>query len=84
MLYASQKKRPFTVKMLFTYEEYLIFTEWYNDTCYKGLNSFSYPTIDSFSSVPVNKEYQFVADTAPQYSNPSGRLIECTMQWEEV
>lgn len=83
MLYASLAKRPFTVKMLFSYDEYLIFTEWYNNTCYKGLYSFAYPTIDRFG-VKTDKEYQFVAGTAPQYSNPSGKNIECTMSWEEV
>lgn len=80
---ASMTKRPFLVKMLFTYDEYLIFTDWYNNTCYKGLYSFSFPTVDRFG-VKSNKEYQFAAGSAPQYSNPSGKNIECTMQWEEV
>lgn len=83
MLSASMAKRPFTVKMLFSYDEYLIFTDWYQNTCYFGLNSFSYPTIDRFG-VRADKEYQFVAGSVPKYSNPSGKKIECTMEWEEV
>ena len=76
------KKRPFTVKMYFTYDEYVVFDAWYNNECYQGLLSFAFPQIDS----PYNneKEYQFVAGQAPQYLNVSGKIIECTMQWEEV
>lgn len=84
MLYASMAKKPFTVKMRFDYEEYLIFKHWYEEDCYFGLNSFAFPTIDSMSNQKIEKEYQFVAGAAPQFSNPTGKAIECTMQWEEV
>lgn len=82
MLANSMAKRPFNVKMRFTYAEYLLFDEWYNTVCYKGLNSFAFPQIDRING--SEKEYRFVAGTAPQYSNPSGQYIECSMQWEEV
>lgn len=82
MLAYSMAKKPFSVKMRFTYEEYLIFDNWYNNVCYKGLNSFAFPQIDRING--TEKEYRFVEGSAPQYSNPSGKYIECSMQWEEV
>ena len=84
MLYASKMKKPFTVKMRFTYNEYTAFKNWYENSCFNGLYSFNYPTIDQFSGTVTDKEYQFVAGSAPQYSNPSGKYIDCSMQWEEV
>ena len=45
------------------------------------VNSFAFPTIDRTSG---ESEYRFVAGTSPRYSNPSGNIIECSMQWEEV
>ena len=82
-MYASMAKKPFTVKMHFTYNEYILFDNWYNSAsgCAKGVNSFAFPTIDRLSG---ESEYRFVAGTSPRYSNPSGRIIECSMQWEEV
>ena len=86
MLAYSMAKKPFNVKMRFTYAEYLLFDAWYNGygstDCCKGLNSFAFPQIDRING--NEKEYRFVAGSAPQYSNPSGQYIECTMQWEEV
>ena len=82
MLASSMAKRPFTVKMRFTYDEYVAFDTWYNEVCYKGLNSFAFPQIDRIGG--SDKEYRFVAGQAPQYSNVSGNIIDCSMQWEEV
>ena len=89
-MYASMAKRPFTVKMHFNYDEYVLFDAWYNSSgsfastgCAKGVNSFAFPKIDSTNHL-IEKEYRFVAGSAPKYSNPSGKIIECTMQWEEV
>ena len=82
-MYASMKKKPFTVKMHFTYDEYLIFDEWYRTTCFYGVNSFAFPKIDSINKL-IEREYRFVAGSAPKYTNPSGSIIEATMQWEEV
>ena len=82
MLAYSMAKRPFSVKMRFTYAEYLLFDEWYNNTltgCAKGLNSFAFPQIDRIGG--SDKEYRFVAGQAPQYSNVSGNIIDCSMQW---
>ena len=83
MLYASMGSRQFTVRMRLTHAEYLIFTEWYNKECFKGLVSFAFPVIDSLNRV-AEREYRFVSGTAPRYSNPGGKLIDCSMQWEEV
>lgn len=82
MLASSMAKRTFTVKMRFTYDEYLIFENWYNNVCLKGLNSFAFPQIDLIDG--SEKEYRFTSTSAPQFSNPSGQLYECSMQWEEV
>lgn len=82
MLYASMGSRQFTVKMRFTYDEYLIFDSWYNHECYKGLNSFAFPQIDRIGG--DEKEYRFVAGSEPSYSNTSGKIIECSMTWEEA
>lgn len=82
MLYASMEKKPFNVKMRFTYLEYILFDSWYNNDCFKGLNSFAFPQIDRKNG--AEKEYRFVAGNAPHYTEVSGGLIECNMQWEEV
>ena len=85
-MYASMAKKPFNVKMHFTYNEYILFDEWYNSYestgCAKGVNSFAFPQIDRVNG--NEKEYRFVAGTSPKYSNPTGKIIECSMQWEEV
>ena len=73
MLAYSMAKRPFNVKMRFTYAEYLLFDTWYNTVCYKGLNSFAFPQIDRIGG--SDKEYRFVAGTSPQYNNVNGQLI---------
>ena len=74
----SLAKRPFSVKMIFTYEEYANFKTWYQETIKFGTLSFTFPCIDGTGDA----EYRFTS--APQYSNPSGKQIECTMEWEEV
>lgn len=97
MLYASMTKRQFSVKMRFTYDEYLIFNDWWENECYYGLNSFGFPQVDKpynkeianagtgGTTIPKGwKEYRFVAGSSPQFSNPSGVIFDCTMQWEEV
>ena len=76
-------KKPYNVKMRFSYEEYVLFDHWYENDCYKGLNSFAFPKIDSVDKT-IEREYRFVANTSPKYVNVSARIIECTMQWEEV
>ena len=82
-MYASMAKRPFTVRMRFTYDEYVLFDTWYNNVCFKGVNSFAFPKIDSTDKT-IEREYRFVAGQAPKYTNPTGKIIECSMQWEEV
>ena len=82
-MYASMAKKPFNVKMYFTYSEYVLFDYWYDNICFKGVNSFAFPQIDSTDKT-LEKEYRFVAGSAPKYSNPSGQIIECSMLWEEV
>ena len=82
-MYASMAKRPFNIRMRFTYDEYVLFDSWYNSVCYKGVNSFAFPKIDSTDKT-IEREYRFVAGTSQRYSNPTGKIIECSMQWEEV
>ena len=74
----SLAKRPFSVSMLFTYEEYAYFKAWYHDDVKLGALSFEFPNIDGTG----NSEYRFIS--APTYSNESGQLIRCSMEWEEV
>lgn len=80
-MYHSQEKKPFAVTMRFTIEEYEDFTEWYNITDMAGLYDFNFPQIDEEGHV-TSKVYRFA--TAPQYSNPNGDMIECSMGWYEV
>lgn len=79
----NQKKRPFTVSMRFTLAEYTLFDNWWNTSCRKGLYAFRFPRIDAISDTD-NAVYQFADGSAPKYSNPSGDLINCSMEWEEV
>lgn len=81
-LYATQSKRTYTVKMYFTHTEYTTFDSWFTSTLKMGLYPFYFPAIDK--SVNVDKIYRFTKDGAPQYSNPSGKIVSCSMKWEEV
>ena len=64
--------------MLFTYTEYTNFSTWYNTTLKRGALSFEFPKIDGTG----NSEYRMTS--APSYSNESGKVIRCDMEWEEV
>jgi len=74
----SLAKRPFSVSMLLSYDEYTRFTQWYNSTIKKGTLSFNFPKIDGTGTA----EYRFTSP--PTYTNESGQLIRCSMDWEEV
>ena len=76
----SLAKRPFSVSMIFDYNEYTYFTVWYRDTIKRGTLDFNFPKIDGTGDAV----YRFTQNGAPQYSNESGDLIRCTMEWEEV
>ena len=80
--YHSQEKRQFSIKMRFTVEEYMYFSNWYKNTIKQGLYAFEFPKIDSISETLV--VYRFTTDGSPQFTNPSGDIIDCTMKWEEV
>ena len=83
----KKKSRPanqlegkiFDIQMIFSYEEYLLFENWYTINLRNGAETFSFP--DVFNSL-VNKEYRIVS--TPTFSNESGKVIKCSMQWEEV
>ena len=81
-LYATQIKKTYSVKMYFTHTEYVTFDSWFNNDLQQGLYPFYFPAIDK--SISGNKIYRFTADGAPQYSNPSGKIVACVMKWEEV
>lgn len=76
----TMKKPQFNVSMLFSLQEYEYFIEWYKSTTLYGALSFSFPKIDG-AGLGV---YRFIAGTSPQFNNPNGIYVECTMQWEEV
>ena len=76
----SMAKRPFRVSMLFTYTEYVAFSDWYQDDLKFGTLSFAFPKIDGEGT----GEYRFAEGGEPSYSNESGQMIRCSMTWEEV
>lgn len=76
----SMAKRTFQVSFLFSYYEYLLFSNWYQNDIKYGTLSFEFPKIDGIG----NAEYMIASDGAPKYSNQSGRIIKCNMIWEEV
>lgn len=78
----SMGKRKFSVKMRFTISEYNSFIDWYNNTIFYGSQSFMFPQIDAING--DDKEYRFANGGEPKFSNPSGKIIECDMEWEEV
>lgn len=82
-LYATQSKKPFNVKMMFTESEYETFDNWFESTLKSGLFPFYFSQIDK-SGNTVTKVYRFTKDGSPQYSNNSGKIITCTMKWEEM
>ena len=81
-LYATQSKRIYSIKMMFTHTEYVTFDAWFQNTLKYGLYPFEFPAIDK--SINGNKLYRFTKDGEPQYSNPSGKFVSCSMKWEEV
>lgn len=72
----------FNVSMNFTYEEYVIFKNWFKTTLRRGAISFMYPAIDEINGLDV--EYRFVPGSSIQPDNPGGKIVHVPMQWEEV
>lgn len=72
----------FNVSMNFTYEEYLLFKQWFKTTLRHGALSFLYPQIDAVNG--NNVEYRFVPGSSVQPDNPGGKILHVPMQWEEV
>lgn len=88
-LSATQQPRSFSVKFVFTETEYHTFDDWFKNTLKSGLYSFYFPVIDSSNKYDsnydiINKVYRIAKDGSPQYENTSGRLVSCTMKWEEL
>ena len=81
-LYATQKKKVYQIRMNFPHSEYVTFDAWFETTLKHGLYSFYFPAIDK--SINGNKIYRFTKDGAPRYTNPSGKIVGCTMIWEEM
>ena len=79
--YATQSKRVYSVRMNFTHTEYVAFDAWFKSTLKDGLYPFEFPCIDK--AINGNKLYRFTPDGEPQYSNPSGKIVSCSMKWEE-
>lgn len=76
------ESRVFSVSMLFSFEEYLYFKDWYETQTRKGFYAFLFPKIDSIAKPLVR--YRFKSDGLPQYSNIGGDMISCNMRWEEL
>ena len=81
-LYHSQSKRKFSVTMRFSVQEYDVFRNWFRISLKRGAEHFMFPKIDSTSKTET--EYRFSADGFPKYSNESGKIINVSMEWEEV
>ena len=78
----SMEKRSFEVGFNFTYDEYSAFRTWFTDTILQGSLSFLFPQIDNADR--ALKEYRISKSGFPKYTNISGKIIKCTMVWEEV
>lgn len=81
-LSASQTKKQYNVSFNFNYREYLLFSDWYQNTLRYGFHSFYFPKIDEINGNEV--EYRFADGGNPSYENNSGKIIKASMIWEEV
>lgn len=79
----SSERRKFNVAFKFNTDEYSAFRTWFVDYLRKGMNSFNFPKVDSLDKT-VMQEYLIAKGGFPKYSNESGKIIRCTMIWEEV
>lgn len=83
-LATSVGKTSYSVKMIFSLEEYDLFMTWWRKKCKYGLMPFYFPRVDAMSGTTATEAvYQFVAGSTPSFSNPSGDRLEVTMNWEE-
>jgi hypothetical protein len=73
--------RRINVVIQFTYEEYIIFDNWYENICRRGVYSFLYPKVN-LKNGPL-AEYAFDADADLEYGNPGGDMVEVRMVWLE-
>ena len=80
----SLSKQSFSVKMRFSYDEFVRFKNWYENNIKYGLNKFYFPQIDDVDGEKNDVAYQFAAGSEPKISNPSGKNIDVTMTWERV
>jgi hypothetical protein len=71
-----------SVTMNMKLEEYLVFRNWFNNALRRGVFSFAFPQIDN--NTGTIKEYRFAPDANISIKNPSGDIIELSMQWEEL
>ena len=78
----SCEKRKFNVSFKFTMAEYLAFREWFEEDIHGGMYTFSFPKIDSLDKT-VMQDYKISKGGFPKYSNESGKIIKCSMTWEE-
>ncbi len=78
----SCEKRKFSVAFKFTMIEYNAFRDWFENDLHCGMNSFSFPKIDSLDK-SIMKVYKICKGGFPKYSNQSGKIMKCSMTWEE-
>ena len=79
----SCENRTFSVAFNFTLDEYDDFRTWFETTTRCGMYSFYFPQIDGIDKT-VLKEYRITKNGFPKYSNESGKIIKCSMTWEEL
>lgn len=77
--------QSFSVKMHMTLAEKKIFLSWFKSNLYFGANTFAFPNIDAMSEETADlTEYRLVPGSTISWSNPSGDILEVSMQWEEA
>ena len=74
--------RVFSVVMKFSYQEFIIFENWFLNDLRNGALSFAFPRINGIEKELT--EYRFSPGTNYEWENPSGKIIKVNMQWETV
>lgn len=72
----------FAVSITVDYDKYIVLRNWFRNDLRKGALSFGYPRVDEIGGGIV--EYRFVPGTSISCSNPKGKKVKLSMQWEEV
>lgn len=74
--------RTFSVTMMFTYDEFALFEDWFHGELRRGAESFLFPRINSPEGGLV--EYRFTPGSSYGWENTSGKIVRVSMEWETV